>query len=247
MLLRLYEPIIWRSLKVANPLGKQTTAHYVQGHLVSLTCTTYVFLDAVRRNATVLLADAFPLQDPDSAQRETDELLQKQFNQFEALLNDDVPVVRCVAVQVLSVHLHSLFLGFQVCLSRVTTHLQGVCRILGVFWELIPPATIRTLLTRLINDSARDKAYGLPRPQVLALRGLLKTDVFVLFLFSCITLRSSSAVRQAVFEGLRYLLDNHLSQPVLKSTALFICLILFSANIAHLCATVQLTCRSWRH
>lgn len=31
---------------------------------------------------------------------------------------------------------------------------------------------------------------------------------------------SSSAVRQAVFEGLRYLLDNHLSQPVLKSTSL---------------------------
>lgn len=134
MLLRLYEPIIWRSLKVANPM--------------------------VRRNATVLLADAFPLQDPDSAQRETDELLQKQFNQFEALLTDDVPVVRCVAV-------------------------QAVCRILGVFWELIPAATIRTLLTKLINDSARDK--------------------------------SSSAVRQAVFEGLRYLLDNHLSQPVLKT------------------------------
>ncbi len=58
----------------------------------------------MRRNATVLLADAFPLQDPDSAQRETDELLQKQFNQFEALLTDDVPVVRCVAVQVLTTY-----------------------------------------------------------------------------------------------------------------------------------------------
>jgi hypothetical protein len=37
---------------------------------------------------------------------------------------------------------------------------QAVCRILGVFWELIPAATIRTLLTKLINDSARDKRYA---------------------------------------------------------------------------------------
>ena len=38
MLLRLYEPILWRSLKVANP--------------------------HVRRNAATLFVEAFPLQDP---------------------------------------------------------------------------------------------------------------------------------------------------------------------------------------
>ncbi len=57
MLLRLYEPILWRSLNVANPL--------------------------VRRNAATILVESFPLQDPDAPQRETDELLQKQFSTLE--------------------------------------------------------------------------------------------------------------------------------------------------------------------
>lgn len=53
MLLNLYEPILWRSLSAANPI--------------------------VRKNAATLLIDAFPLQNPESPQREVDEILQKQF------------------------------------------------------------------------------------------------------------------------------------------------------------------------
>ncbi len=60
MLLRLYEPILWRSLHVANA--------------------------QVRRNAAALLVEAFPLQNPEASQREIDELLQAQFEKLQARL-----------------------------------------------------------------------------------------------------------------------------------------------------------------
>lgn len=134
MLLRLYEPVIRRSLHVANP--------------------------AVRRNAAALLIDAFPLQNPEAPQREVDALLQEQFEMLQALLGDTDAGVRVTGV-------------------------QGVCRILGVFWELVPSGTLRTLITRLVADMASDG--------------------------------SSGAVRAAVFDGLRFILDNHLSQPLLQT------------------------------
>jgi len=54
MLLRLYSPFLWRSLKVAHP--------------------------HVRANAACLMLDAFPLQDPDATRETTNTLLQKQFD-----------------------------------------------------------------------------------------------------------------------------------------------------------------------
>lgn len=54
MLLRLYGPFLWRSLKVAHP--------------------------HVRANAASLLLDAFPLHDPDSSREQTDQVMQKQFD-----------------------------------------------------------------------------------------------------------------------------------------------------------------------
>lgn len=56
MLNRLYEPIIWRALNVANPI--------------------------VRKNAVTLLTDAFPLQNPEAPADEMDASIQKQFNQL---------------------------------------------------------------------------------------------------------------------------------------------------------------------
>eukprot|EP01132_Coremiostelium_polycephalum_P000806 gene806-1002_t len=73
MLLRLYEPIIWRSLKVANP--------------------------TVRANAAKLFIDVFPLNDSDSAQKEFDELLSKQMTIIQELLYDPHVSVRVIAVQ----------------------------------------------------------------------------------------------------------------------------------------------------
>jgi condensin-2 complex subunit G2 len=52
MLVRLYEPILWRALRAANPI--------------------------VRRNAVGALANAFPLQTEGSGRGEADALLSKQ-------------------------------------------------------------------------------------------------------------------------------------------------------------------------
>eukprot|EP00123_Amoebidium_parasiticum_P016085 comp23283_c1_seq1/m.38138 comp23283_c1_seq1/g.38138 ORF comp23283_c1_seq1/g.38138 comp23283_c1_seq1/m.38138 type:complete len:1190 (-) comp23283_c1_seq1:438-4007(-) len=105
MLLRLYNPILWRALKVANPL--------------------------VRANASYLLIDAFPLHNPEGRRRETDELLQKQFDTLATLLKDTDAAVRAHAV-------------------------GGVCHVLKEFWELIPIETTSELLEVLVNDLAYD-------------------------------------------------------------------------------------------
>ncbi|KAK7482349.1 hypothetical protein BaRGS_00026368, partial [Batillaria attramentaria] len=70
MLLRLYDPILWRSLSVPNTV--------------------------VRANSASLLLDAFPLQNPDSTAEEIDFLMQKQFDFLQRLLNDPCPNVRSV-------------------------------------------------------------------------------------------------------------------------------------------------------
>ncbi|XP_033124191.1 condensin-2 complex subunit G2-like [Anneissia japonica] len=72
MLLKLYNPILWRSLKVAN--------------------------GTVRANSITLLIDAFPLQDPKETKEERDNLLQKQFDILSDLLNDPCVVVRKTCV-----------------------------------------------------------------------------------------------------------------------------------------------------
>ncbi|XP_076333543.1 condensin-2 complex subunit G2-like [Tachypleus tridentatus] len=71
MLLNLYEPIIWRSLKVAN------------GH--------------VRANAATIFFDVFPLEDPEANVEEADVMLQKQFDVIHDLLADPFPLVRTIA------------------------------------------------------------------------------------------------------------------------------------------------------
>ncbi|KAL1523555.1 hypothetical protein AB1Y20_018491 [Prymnesium parvum] len=123
MLLRLYEPILWRSLNVANP--------------------------HVRRNAAAILIEAFPLQDPNKPNVELDQLMQLQFDALQALLKDDVIAVRVVAV-------------------------QGVCRVLALFWELIPTPTARLLLSLLVKELAHDASANSVRVAVFqGLRFLL--------------------------------------------------------------------------
>jgi len=73
MLFRLYEPILWRSLKVANPM--------------------------VRRNSALLLVDAFPLQDPEASNEEMDAMLQKQFDAIQAMIQDPCSAVRQVGIE----------------------------------------------------------------------------------------------------------------------------------------------------
>ncbi|KAK3020809.1 hypothetical protein RJ639_047681 [Escallonia herrerae] len=105
LLFRLAEPVIFRSLQVAN--------------------------SNVRQNALHLLLDLFPLEDPDSTKEVKDTLLDKQFFLLEKLLMDECPDVRVVAV-------------------------EGSCRILHLFWEIIPSSTITKLITKILDDMAHD-------------------------------------------------------------------------------------------
>ncbi|KAJ9170574.1 hypothetical protein P3X46_018672 [Hevea brasiliensis] len=105
LLFRLAEPVIFRSLQVAN--------------------------SNVRLNTVHLLLDLFPLEDPDATKEVKDTLLDKQFFLLERLLMDDCPNVRVVAV-------------------------EGCCRVLSLFWEIIPPSTITKILTKICDEMSHD-------------------------------------------------------------------------------------------
>lgn len=85
----------------------------------------------VRQNALHLLIDVFPLEDPDATREVKDTLLHKQFFLIEKLLMDVCPDIRAVAV-------------------------EGSCRILHMFWEIIPSSTITKLITKILDDMAHD-------------------------------------------------------------------------------------------
>ena len=78
-----------------------------------------------------LLLDLFPLEDPDATKEEKDILLDKQFLLLERLLMDDCPEVRTIAV-------------------------EGSCRILHLFWEIIPSPIITKIITKLFDDMSHD-------------------------------------------------------------------------------------------
>ncbi|GFP90284.1 condensin-2 complex subunit g2 [Phtheirospermum japonicum] len=105
LIFNLAEPVIFRSLQVAN--------------------------SNVRQNALHLLLDLFPLEDPDATKEAKDTLLEKQFFLVEKLLLDECPDVRVVAV-------------------------EGSCRILHMFWEVIPSPTITKSITKIFDHMTRD-------------------------------------------------------------------------------------------
>mmetsp|Transcript_742 Transcript_742/g.1094 ORF Transcript_742/g.1094 Transcript_742/m.1094 type:complete len:1036 (+) Transcript_742:189-3296(+) len=119
LLLRLYNPIIWRALSVANPV--------------------------VRYRATRLLARAFPLQDPEAPIAESDEILQQQFTAIETLLKDHSPMVRVAAI-------------------------QGACRMLSIYWELIPRKATVSLIAMLVGELLHDSSS--PSVRVAVIKGL---------------------------------------------------------------------------
>lgn len=105
LLFRLTEPLIFRSLEVAN--------------------------SNVRQNTLFLLLDMFPLQDPDMNKEGNDLLLEKQFYLLDKLLTDECPAIRVVAV-------------------------EGSCRVLHLFWEIITPSTITKFLAKIFDDMTKD-------------------------------------------------------------------------------------------
>ncbi|CAI5732222.1 unnamed protein product [Hyaloperonospora brassicae] len=115
--------------------------------------------DSVRRQAAILLFDNFPLRDPAFNNEMMDVTLQKQFDTFDELLGDSHPALRVAAI-------------------------EGVSKVLSVYWELLPAETIQRFVVKLVVDLVNDA--------------------------------SSSTVRAAVFEGVRFILDNHNSHSILK-------------------------------
>ena len=73
MLYRLYEPILWRNLKVANW--------------------------KIRHNATAIFSVAFPLVSMDHDLEQTNQMLVQQYKHFEDLMRDEHPAVRDLAIK----------------------------------------------------------------------------------------------------------------------------------------------------
>jgi hypothetical protein len=80
-----------------------------------------------------LFIEAMPLQNPNAPVSHIDDLLQKQFAALHTLLADPSIVVREAAV-------------------------QGAFRIMGVYWELLPPSTTRALLLQMVSEHACDSS-----------------------------------------------------------------------------------------
>ncbi|EKX42521.1 hypothetical protein GUITHDRAFT_141192 [Guillardia theta CCMP2712] len=133
MLSRIYEPILWRSLKVANPI--------------------------VRKQAAQLFAEVFPVQNPDAPNAEFEMALNQQINVLDTLIRDEVPQVREVGI-------------------------QCVCRIISIYFDLLPVHVTTTLVQVLIKQFSQDAA--------------------------------SPAVRVAVLRGMAFILNNHMSHPLLQ-------------------------------
>lgn len=134
LLLRLYDPIIWRYLSVANW--------------------------KVRLNTTALLAILFPLIDPSISARDYNSELDNQLSILQNLLLDSHSEVRVAAI-------------------------QSVCRILTLYWEIIPIEKVHEILSTLSLRSIEDKY--------------------------------SSNARVAVINGINVIINNPLSQNIIKS------------------------------
>ena len=78
--------------------------------------------------------------------------MQRQFDQLAALLDDSDVGVRTLGAQGTRNRLFSLSVTLR---SRT-----GVCNALCKFWEAIPTATSKSLLSKLVKDLAFDARFG---------------------------------------------------------------------------------------
>ncbi|KAI3914171.1 hypothetical protein MKW92_038112 [Papaver armeniacum] len=144
----------------------------------------------VRQNALHLLLDMFPLEDPDATKEVIDSLHDKQFFCWKRLLIDECPEVRVVAV-------------------------EGCCRLLYLFWEVIPSSVITKTLTKITDDMSHDLCadvrlstlsgiiYLLGNPQAHELLKVLLPRLGHLFQDSVLAVRSSVADLLLVLRDIR--------------------------------------------
>lgn len=112
----------------------------------------------VRSNAVTILTEAFPIHDPGATREDIDNMVTSQCTKMLELLVDPAPSVRRATV-------------------------EGVCRTLGMYWELVPSLSAKKMIDVITTKLAFDA--------------------------------SSAIVRFACFEGLAFLMENHLAYPVL--------------------------------
>ena len=122
LLHRMYGPILWRALAAANPL--------------------------VRLNATPVLADTFPLRDPDEGEDRTEAVVSKTVDVLAALLRDPEPRVRVAAS-------------------------NAAGRIMVSFWDVLQTTDIRRLLNEIITKHSSDAASAAVRAESVATVSLL--------------------------------------------------------------------------
>jgi hypothetical protein len=96
----------------------------------------------IRKNSLCVFVHAFPLQDNTLNVEESSDFFDKQFNMIELALKDTSPDVRVAAV-------------------------EGACKILSVYWEMMPPKVMSKWLQIMVNDLAFDGTSALVRASVL--------------------------------------------------------------------------------
>ncbi|CAN8071250.1 unnamed protein product [Agarophyton chilense] len=133
LLNRVYGPVLYRNLMVASPI--------------------------VRRNAVIILADAFPIHDPGDLREAIANSINLQCSKLLELLEDPSPIVRKATV-------------------------EGTCKVLGLFWDLVPLGSAKRMIDIMTSKLAFDA--------------------------------SAAQVRLAVFEGLDFMINNHLALELLS-------------------------------
>lgn len=101
-----------------------------------------VYNHIIRGNSLTLFINIFPFQLPNATQVEKDEFIQKQFNTLINSLQDNDPRIRVIAI-------------------------QGICRILNIYWELIPVSFIQNIFNILLNKLLYDGSNSNVRASVI--------------------------------------------------------------------------------
>ena len=122
LLYRMYGPIMWRALSASNAL--------------------------VRVRAASILAETFPLHDPDRGSAEMEGSVKKTVATLTELLMDPDPRVRVAAA-------------------------DATARILATFWDALPPAKIQILLDHLITKHSSDTTSSAVRAQAVTAISML--------------------------------------------------------------------------
>jgi condensin-2 complex subunit G2 len=132
----------------------------------------------VRKNASIIFTDTFPFVNSDLNREDNDFLLHRQFELLKEIIYDQNPIVRSVSV-------------------------EGVSRVLCVYWEIIPKEIIYTLIKSLVMDLANDCTSSIVRKSVVdGVHFILDNHL------SHITLKSNFILKVEILPKMEHLIDD---------------------------------------